>query len=369
MRKRINIVLKGTLVLFTLLWYNQLVKAQALTKISTSSAYERYAEEGLYTIYNWEFEKAEDIANYFKKYHPSHPTGFFLEAMSIYWENYPFEEDSEQYNKHMELLEKATDLADDILEKDENNEDAILFQLMSKAVMMRNYDRFGRSMKAVGAAKDMYKLVLQCIELKDRYVEFYFPSGIYNYYREYYPDQHPVYKPFMIFFKSGDKELGLQELEIASKKAIFTNPESLEYLADIYFHNENKKQKGLELYRQLHQKFPGNKLYLLDFLSVLNKAEKYHEMDALLKANSWKHLNNFYKAGFETYHGIVLQWKDADSTKAKQAFESALYYNKDVNSEGNRFYFYIYDGLAKYWKSMGNSEYDEKYSKLAKKYN
>ena len=343
--------------------------AQALTKISTSSTYEKYAEEGLYAMYNWQFNKASEIASYFQNGHPEHPTGYFLEAMIIYWKNYPLEDESKEYNKHMELLEKSYELAEEIIETDEDNEDAILFKLMAKSVMIRNYDNYGKTMKAVGAAREIYKLMMECIEKKHQYVEFYFPSGIYNYYREYYPDQHPVYKPFMIFFKSGDKDLGLKELVIAIRQAVFTKPEAMEYLAYIYFNNENKKREGLKLYKKLNQLFPKNTLFLLDYLSALAKSKKYREINILISKVDWDNMNSFYKAGMETFNGIALQKVKKQQNEAKQAFEKALYYNKENDNFGDQFYFYIYDGLASYWREMGNEEYVEKYSKQARKYN
>jgi len=46
----------------------------------------------------------------------------------------------------------------------------------------------GKSGKVVPDLRTMYKRTKEGFELKDRFVEFYFSTGLYNYYIEAYPE-------------------------------------------------------------------------------------------------------------------------------------------------------------------------------------
>ena len=63
------------------------------------------------------------------------------------------------------------------------------------------------------------------------YSDFYFFTGVYNYYREAYPEAYPVYKPLALLFPKGSKTKGLEDLLIASKNSIFLKAEAFSFLS------------------------------------------------------------------------------------------------------------------------------------------
>ena len=63
-------------------------------------------------------------------------------------------------------------------------------------------------------------------DLMHKNPEFYYTTGLYNYYREQYPESHPGYKTVVWVLAGGDKEKGLQLLHKASKEALFTKTEA-----------------------------------------------------------------------------------------------------------------------------------------------
>jgi len=85
--------------------------------------------------------------------------------------------------------------------------------------------------------------------------------GIYNYYAEVIPDRYPIVKPLMVFFPSGDRSKGLQQLEEASEHATYARVEAQYFLMQNMYMFEKDFGRSLELSQRLHAKYPGNPLF------------------------------------------------------------------------------------------------------------
>ena len=96
-----------------------------------------------------------------------------------------------------------------------------------------------------------YSFMKKGFDLTEEYREFNFPVGMYNYYREKYPELHPVYKPFMFFFRNGDVSKGLRQLERSVKENVFTKPEAGMFLVHIYLYYENNPAAALKIIQQV----------------------------------------------------------------------------------------------------------------------
>ena len=62
------------------------------------------------------------------------------------------------------------------------------------------------------------------------YPDFYFFTGLYNYYREAYPEAHPIYKVLAFLFPRGDREKGSAELQNAGANSIMLKAEAYSFL-------------------------------------------------------------------------------------------------------------------------------------------
>jgi tetratricopeptide (TPR) repeat protein len=85
--------------------------------------------------------------------------------------------------------------------------------------------------------------------------------GIYNYYADVIPDQYPFVKPFMLFFPSGDRKKGLQQLEEAAKHAKYASVEANYFLMQNYFLYEKDFAKASAIAIQLNKKYPENPIF------------------------------------------------------------------------------------------------------------
>ena len=336
--------------------------------------YDNYSKKNLANktvkaVYNWEHKQAKQLLTEYAIDQQNSPVAPFVEAMILYWQHFPFQKKSRPYNLHIQLLKKAVKLAEVRLDRQENDYEASFIKLSARSIIMRHYANFGQTFKAAGEAKKVYGLIIDVMDWKRQYPEFYFITGLYNYYREYYPENHPVYKPFTIFFKSGDKQKGLQQLKYAAENAVFTQPEAMAYLAFIYFRCEADPATALVFYRNLHQLFPGNLYYLKNYIEALLLEKQYDKASKLNDVLKKNNAGAFYTASAATFEGMVDEYyhNDLDNAalhyhKARNLLEQGL----DIYSESLKTY--TYAGLANYYLKLGDEDAATAYKKLAKEY-
>ena len=217
---------------------------------------EQRVQRSIDEIYNFEFDKAEaDITEVIKAC-PDHPVGYFFRAM-IQWERIISRFDDEsQDEKLYTLLEQVVDVCDKRLDAHPDDVAAMFFK--GGAVGFRGRLRANRG-KWLGAANDgmvALPLVRKAYELEPNNYDVLLGIGIYNYYAAVIPSKYPYVKPVMIFFPSGNRKKGLEQLKQASLHAKYAQVEATYFLMQNLFTYEKDYTSALELARSLHEKLP-----------------------------------------------------------------------------------------------------------------
>jgi tetratricopeptide (TPR) repeat protein len=212
-------------------------------------------------LYNFEFDKAESDISEVIKLSPEHPVGYFFRAM-IQWERIISKFDDESQD---EKLYKLLDVVVDVCEKrlDENPDDVAAMFFKGGAVGFRGRLRSNRG-KWLGAVNDgmvALPLVRKAYELEPNNYDVLLGIGIYNYYAAVIPGKYPIVKPAMIFFPSGDRKKGLEQLRQASLHGKYAQVEATYFLMQNYFTYEKDYTQALELARKLHEKYPKNSMF------------------------------------------------------------------------------------------------------------
>jgi tetratricopeptide (TPR) repeat protein len=218
-------------------------------------------QHGIDEIYNFEFDKADADISEVIKLCPDHPVGYFFRAM-IQWERIISKFDDESQD---EKLYKLLDVVVDLCEKrlDENPEDVAAMFFKGGAVGFRGRLRANRG-KWLRAANDgmvALPLVRKAYELEPNNYDVLLGIGIYNYYAAVIPGRYPFVKPAMIFFPSGDRKKGLEQLRQASLHAKYAQVEATYFLMQNYFTYEKDYTSALDLARKLHEKYPNNSMF------------------------------------------------------------------------------------------------------------
>jgi len=338
------------------------------SKIFNNKALINEIKIGVDEMYNYKYDKSLQLFLEIGKKAPGHPVGPMLLALNAFWKYSPIEENPKEYAQYKKLLQQTIDYSDALLEANENDVEGIFFSLAAHSMFSRSLADRREYVAAVSEAQSSYSQMKKGFKLKEQYNEFYFSSGLYNYYREKYPEVHPLYKPFAAFFTRGDVEVGLKELETAAEVSIFSSTEAMLYLVYINLRYENKPEKALNYSRRLVEKYPDNFHFLNRHIESLFKMKKYEEAIPHIKKLEESH-KNYHVLSSQLYSGLLQEYHFKDYNLAAQIFEKALKTAEPEKERADHYKGYIYAGLARMSKREGNRKQAEEYYKTALAHN
>lgn len=217
--------------------------------------------KGINRIYNIKFDEAEKVFKTVMADYPAHPAGRFFLAMIDWWK-IMLDVDNESYDDiFFAKLEDVIYQCDLILEKDPADVDALFFK--GGAIGFRGRLRAFREswIKAADDGREALPIVNRAYKLNPQNVDVQLGFGIYNYYASVIPQKYPIVKPLMVFFPSGDKEKGIQELADVAARGKYARTESKYFLMQLYYQFEENFSKAEEYARQLIQEYPDNPVF------------------------------------------------------------------------------------------------------------
>jgi tetratricopeptide (TPR) repeat protein len=315
-------------------------------------------------IYNYQFKDAEETCNKIGIIFPGHPVEFLLKGMITYWENYPLLTNSPSsvlfegdLRKCIEICENKTDLIDD--------PEYLLTNLCARGMLLLYYTDNDKSLEVIPLALSTYHYIRRSFDFTSVYSDFYYFTGIYNYYRKVYPDEYPIYKPLAALIPKGDKERGIKELRKAAGSSIVLRAESLIFLSEIYRRFEGDCKQATYYNKVLYELYPANMEYSEEYIKNLLLIKQYDEAEKLISSIGVIKSNIFFKAQLTIFSGIIMEKKYHDF---KQAQEFYLMGIKDITPFGNysnEFVAYAYFGLSRISEVNGDKTMKKQYRKMA----
>lgn len=331
-------------------------------KISDNDIALDLARRSMEKMYNLETSESIQLANKLENVFPGHPASTFLKALNIYWKSMPIHSQSADFEKFHSYLQETLSRAEKLLEKDENNEEGIFFSLAAHGYLSQYYAEEKSNFKALKEAKSAYSYMKTGFNLLQQNPEFYYTTGLYNYYREQYPESHPGYKPFMWLFASGDKEKGLEQLEIASQEALFTKSESNNYAAHIYLRYENAPSQAEKFAENLVKMYPGNYLYRALYSETLLAMNKFNEAIPHIRHLTSNDKSFFNMAG-TVYHAMRLEKQERKLSEAKEHYLNVIEKANHIPFKTDHYVSMAYCGLGRISLQEGNKEKAKDYFK------
>ena len=121
-----------------------------------------------------------------------------------------------------------------MIEDPDLEDEAIFYSLASAGMLAELYTEEGVSMKVLKQAMKAYHYLKMGFTRTDAFPDFHYSNGLYDYYREKYPEIRPFYKSFVWLFPEGNKERGIENLKTCMNEGIFTKQMAILYLFHIY---------------------------------------------------------------------------------------------------------------------------------------
>ena len=242
--------------------------------------------------YNFSFTRAREFQQELEKATPDHPAPVFLEALIVYWEHFPLIPKDDESERFVKLMTRTIKMAEDYIEQDKTHLEGVFFDLFGRAFKTMYWADNGKSGKVIPDLRTMYRHTKEGFELQEDFNEFYFSTGLYNYYIEAYAEAHPVYKPLVSFMQKGDKKLGLKQLNHAINHTIFLKVESMLFMSLIQLKYEEDLNTAAIYAERLHREYPRNIFYQGHLVTIFLHQHRYQQVQDVLE--SMKHQEDTY---------------------------------------------------------------------------
>jgi len=311
-------------------------------------------KECLDATYNFSFRKAWRLQNQLSKLHPGHPAPDFLKGLIIYWQNFPLTPGS-QYSEHfIDQMDRVIDLAGKMLEEPSLQLEGVFFDLFGRAFKAMYYADNGKAGKVIPDLRTMYINTIRGFDLKDDFIEFYFSTGLYNYYIEAYPEAHPIYKPIVSFMKEGNRHTGLMQLEYAINECVYLKAEALLFMSLIQLNYEANLKAASAYALKLHGTYPGNSYYWGHSIIILLHEGNFSKVKEMLKENAIRH--DSFRIMIEQIAGAFME----EHLGGNLAISSSMYMNvlkmaEKYGNFGDLYSAIAYMGLSR----IADKEHDE----------
>ena len=233
----------------------------ALSQWVTTPDFNAHATKGIDEVYNLDFEKAKQEFSYLERTYPSHPAGKFFLAMIDWWNILLDIDDDSKDDRFFDKLDGVIDLCDSLLDINENDVSALFFKGGALGYRGRLHANRGHWLRAANDGRLALPIVQHAYKIAPNNYDILLGMGIYNYYAAIIPEEYPIVKPLMLFFPSGNKKLGIHQLQEASEKAQFAAVESQYFLLQLNYSYEHRYDTAYVLAASLFARYPNNVIF------------------------------------------------------------------------------------------------------------
>ena len=282
-------------------------------------------QQAIEKIYNFEFDAADQLIAKLKPKYGQHPVVPLLLSMRLKWQFLPMAAKTPVAVQYQQTLNLCINNAKKLLTNPNTKSEGTFFLLAAHGYIALAHNYNNETLKAAGESRKAYGFLSDSFGFLDQNDEFLFTTGMYNYYIEQYPEDHPMVRPLMLFFKNGDKALGLRQLDAALKKATYTRWEACSFLRHIYVKHETRFDKAQYYAKLLADKFPDNSVYLMQYIESLVLDGRFGEA-VPLQAKFKKNATGFYASGWHLFEGLINEKMDKNDARAAENYNMVLKY-------------------------------------------
>ena len=343
-----------------------LSSASAQYKMLEDSGNNLLVQQSIDSIYNLNFDAADSIIEILDKRLGEYPGNYLLRAFYLNWKYKPLKQGEEAYLQFESNLNQAIVLSKEMLAKNDNDQEANYYMMAGHAFLAELYVNNGQNLKALGEAKNAYKYIKIGFNQLDKNPEFYFSSGIYNYYREKYPEENPFFKTFVWFFKSGDKAQGLEMLKKGMEKASFSKAECITYLFHIYLRYEDNPERAIYYARILKEKYGNNLHYTANYVeNSLRLNQNNNLLPEIKKLLGSK--KSYYQYLGEIFYGNYLELFQNKTEEALSHYKKADLIGDEKKCRVPHYDSILYLGMGRVYRSQGQKDLEIVYLKKSVK--
>jgi len=319
--------------------------------------------KGVHNIYNCEFSQAREVVGKLEPVYPGHPVIPLMKGLILYWENFPLTPSSpalEPFKNEMltciRLCEGKRLLPGEA--------EYLLADIGARGLLLTFYADNGLGRSVIPMAAKTYQDVVKAFDYTGTFADFSFVTGLYNYYRETYPDVHPFYKPFALLFPRGNRKEGLRQLEHAASNSIFLIAEALSFLTWINTGYERNYAAAHRYSKKLLKTYPRNNVYLAMQVKSLLLLHRYDEAEMLL-STARQPESHWFNAEKTVLQAILQEKKYENHEAAEMLYRNALQKTSAFGEYANEYNSFCYFGLSRIASEKGDPGVSREFHKKA----
>lgn len=302
------------------------------------------AKAAVDSIYNFQFDGADQVLSPWKDKYPSHPLWSLIEGMKFWWQVLSDLEDPSRDEQFVTMMKKANYQAGKLLHRQSSHADALIIQAISNGYIGRQYSNREEWVSSLNYARKALNTYEYLLELQPDMADLKLARGLKFYYAAYLPEAYPVVRTVSWFLPEGDKEKGLRLIREASREAIFARAEATYFLGNINYNYEQNYDAAVQYFEQLHRKYPRNNYYARILLKSYYQRHRYDQALQFIDQTlgRWEDhslpFEKIMKEEFLTWKGRILEKRGRQAealTLYKRAFEIG---NELPNTRGRSFW-------------------------------
>jgi hypothetical protein len=367
-------------VLFVLVANNPL-KAQEVAKKDTTIILisdlhvQLECSQALNDLYNFKFPQAERQFAYLKAKFPWHPLPYFLMGLIEWWKIMPNTKDLSHDDTFMAYMDSTILVGENLYKKYPPYKiEASFFLAAAYGFKGRLYADEERKNWAKAAAVGKNAInYLEASKAKEGLTpELLFGDALYNYFSVWVPENYPALRPLLLFFRKGDKALGLKQLKEVSYNAFYTRTEAMVWLMRILNSYENDQPRAFQLSEYLHQTYPDNPYFHRYYARMLYYQSRFTEAEPVCR-QILQDIDSG-KVGYEATSGryaafFLGQIYDARRKydEAKMYYGMCMKYAEKIDATESGYYLYSMIALGEIAEKQGNKNEAKKWFKDVKK--
>ena len=235
------------------------------------------ARHGMQLLMDGKIDEAIQVFCHIEQADPASPLGYVLEADANWWRIYltegnltdpdVFESLSEAitpYDREFQRLDTlAIQKAEAQIRSHRDQARARLYEGVAEALQARLEALRDHALGTARAGKRMRSLSLTAVRLDPALYDAYLGVGIYNYFEATLPGYVRMLR-FLMRLPGGNRELGLEQLQMAADKGEITREEAQFHLGKNFSRtNERQYTRSIEIFRTMMHNHPDNPLWKL----------------------------------------------------------------------------------------------------------
>jgi len=227
----------------------------SFSNAQTPVNYDSVIYAGVDAIFKEHYDEADSLITFFLRQYPENPAGYFYRGV-MEWKKSTGIEDFRNYDDtSLEWLDKAVDAADEILDDDEDNVEALFYKGGSYGFKAWIYARQKSYLKTGYNALKGIRNLEKAKKLNTDLYDVYFGTGLYNVTAANFSGIVKFISRFF-FIPQGDHEQGMRELRIAHEKGFLARTISLYVLAYSHFYYENDYDEAINKIEKIIDDYP-----------------------------------------------------------------------------------------------------------------